>query len=155
MASGRKPDAKRRAEIARLRAKGLSLAEIGRRLGVSRQSVQVTLRAMARPAVRTVACSACGAAVVSEGALPSDAKAALCLRCLGRRPGTPFGQRLKACRLAAGLTKADLARRAGFRPQMLRHYETGLREPRWTQLARLVAVLGPALVTAGVAERTA
>ncbi len=155
MASGRKPDKHRRQQIARLRAEGLSLAQIGRRLGVSRQCVQMTLRAMARPTARVVACADCGVVVVSAGALPSDAGAALCLPCLARRPRSTFAQRLKACRLAAGLTKADLARRAGLTPQMVRHYEAGLREPRWSQLARLVGALGTALVTLGLAERPA
>ena len=152
MASGRRPDPRRRGEIARLRGQGLSQAEIGRRLGVSRQSVQLTLRAMARVPARSVPCAGCGLAIASEGALPSDAGSALCLSCLAARPAAPFAQRLKACRLAAGLTKAELASRAGLTHQMLRHYEDGSREPRWRQVARLVSVLGSALMTVGLTE---
>lgn len=152
MASGRKPDSCRRETIARLRADGLSLAEIGRCFGVSRQCVQETLRAMARARVRSVACAACGDAIRSAGAIRSDAGSALCLPCLARRPATSFGVRLKACRLAAGLTKAELAGRAGLTQQMVRHYEGGTREPRWSQVARLVGVLGAALVTVGLTE---
>jgi transcriptional regulator with XRE-family HTH domain len=152
MASGRRPDPRRRGEIAQLRQQGLSQAEIGRRLGVSRQSVQLTLRAMARPAARSVPCAGCGSPIMSAGVLRSDAGSALCLSCLALRPAAPFGQRLKSCRLAAGLTKAELAARAGLTPQMLRHYEGGSREPRWRQVARLVNVLGPALVTVGLTE---
>jgi transcriptional regulator with XRE-family HTH domain len=150
MVSGKKPNLVRRKKIAQMRAKGLSLAEIGRRLGVSRQAVQITVRAMERPVVRAVACAGCGAAVVSAGALRSDRGAALCLPCLRRKPSAPFGQRLKACRLAAGLTKVELSRRTGVNLQVLRHYEAGPREPRWSQVARLVRVLGPALVTLGL-----
>jgi len=40
---GRQADVARRAEVVRLRAEGLTLAEIGRRLGVSRQAVQLML----------------------------------------------------------------------------------------------------------------
>ena len=40
---GRKPDAARRAKMLKLRSRGLSLAEIGERLGVTRQCVQITL----------------------------------------------------------------------------------------------------------------
>jgi transcriptional regulator with XRE-family HTH domain len=152
MASGRRPNPGRRGEIAGLCAEGLSQAEIGRRLGVSRQSVQVTLRAMARVPVRSVACAGCGTSIVSAGVLPSDAGVALCLPCLAKRPKASFAQRLKACRLAAGLTKAEVAERAGLTQQMLRHYECGAREPRWRQVARLVCVLGPALVTLGLTE---
>lgn len=152
MVSGRRPDPWRRQEMARLRARGLTLAEIGRRLGVTRQCVHLTLRALARPRARSVPCSGCGREIVSGGALPSDAGSALCLPCLARRPGAPFAQRLKACRLAAGLTKAELAARTGLAQQSVRQYESGAREPRWRQLARLVSVLGPALVTRGLTE---
>ena len=40
---GRPADEARRAEAVRLRVKGLTLAEIGRRMGVSRQAVQLML----------------------------------------------------------------------------------------------------------------
>jgi DNA invertase Pin-like site-specific DNA recombinase len=40
---GRPTDDAKRAAVVRLRAEGLTLAEIGRRLGVSRQAVQVML----------------------------------------------------------------------------------------------------------------
>jgi transcriptional regulator with XRE-family HTH domain len=152
MVSGRRPDQRRRRQIAHLREQGLTQAEIGRRLGVTRQCVQIMLRAMARAPVRSVPCAGCGAAIVSAGALPSDAGCALCLPCLAERPATSFARRLKACRLAAGLTKAELAERSGLTPQMMRHYESGAREPRWRVVARLVGVLGPALVTVGLTE---
>jgi transcriptional regulator with XRE-family HTH domain len=152
MASGRRPNRGRRREIAKLRGQGLSQAEIGRRLGVTRQCVQGTLRAMARGPCRAVPCASCGAAIASEGALPSDAGSAVCLPCLARRPAAPFAERLKACRLAAGLTKADVSARTGLTQQMIRHYERGSREPRWPQVVRLVRVLGPALVTVGLTE---
>jgi transcriptional regulator with XRE-family HTH domain len=152
MASGRKPDPARRAKIARLRARGLTLSEIGRRLGVTRQCVQVTVRAMERKPTYSVTCTRCGAKIVSDGALPSDAGSALCLACLARQPEANFAERLKAFRLAAGLTKRELADRSGLGYEMLRHYERGTREPRWPQMVLLVRVLGPALVTLGLME---
>ncbi len=151
MVSGRKPNVKRRAEIARLRARGLSLSEIGRRLGISRQGVYEAL--LPRPvAQRCVACAQCGAPIPSRGALTSDAGRALCLPCVGSRPDVPFGARLKAFRLAAGLMKAELADRAGISPMAIHYYESGAREPRWSQLAPLVRILGPGLVTLGLTE---
>jgi DNA invertase Pin-like site-specific DNA recombinase len=42
--SGRRPDYERRRQIARLRAQGATLEEIGRRLGVTRQAVYDMLR---------------------------------------------------------------------------------------------------------------
>jgi hypothetical protein len=44
---GRRPDAARHAEIVRLRADGLTQAEIGQRLGVTYQAVGETLRRIA------------------------------------------------------------------------------------------------------------
>jgi transcriptional regulator with XRE-family HTH domain len=138
--------------MARLRARGLTLAEIGRRLGVTRQCVQLALAALAHPRVHSVPCAGCGRDIVSAGALPSDAGSAVCLRCLANRPGAPFAQRLKSCRLAAGLTKSELAERTGLTYNTVRMYEGGGREPRWRQLARLLSVLGPTLVSRGLTE---
>jgi hypothetical protein len=47
---GRKRDQDRRAKVAELRARGLSLAEIGARLGVSRQAVSSMLQRIAEVA---------------------------------------------------------------------------------------------------------
>jgi len=153
MVSGRKPNVRRRAQIVRLRARGLSLAEIGRRLGISKQGVYEALVLLRQPArQRSVACAHCGAPIPSPGAIASDAGQALCLPCLGSRPEVPFGARLKAFRLAAGLMKAELADRVGVSPMTIHYYETGAREPRWSQMAPLVRVLGPGLVTLGLTE---
>jgi hypothetical protein len=44
MAGGRKANQERRRQAARLRARGLTLGEIGRRLGVTRQAAASLLR---------------------------------------------------------------------------------------------------------------
>jgi transcriptional regulator with XRE-family HTH domain len=155
MGSGRKPDPRRRAEIARLRARGLTLAEIGRRLGVTRQAVfDVLARRLQSPAEPVVGCAGCGSPIVSAGALPSDAGGALCLPCLACRPEAPLGARLKAFRLAAGLTKVELARRLGLTAAAVHQYEAGRREPRWRNLVPLIRVLGPGLLTLGLGRAT-
>jgi transcriptional regulator with XRE-family HTH domain len=100
--------------MAALRAQGLSFAEIGRRLGVTKQAVHATLKKAGQPRVRGVPCRGCGRFIVSAGALPQDGARALCLPCLKRKPRATFGQRLKAYRLDAGLTRTELARRAGI-----------------------------------------
>jgi transcriptional regulator with XRE-family HTH domain len=152
MVSGRKPNLRRRAAIARLRARGLSLAEIGRRLSISREGVSQALSQMRRPPRQlSVPCSGCRAPIPSQGALPSDEGRALCLACLASRPEAPFGVRLKAFRLAAGLMKAELAQRVGVSLMTIHHYEAGARSPRWAQLVPLVRVLGAGLVTLGLA----
>lgn len=153
MGSGRKPDPGRRAEIARLRARGLTMAEIGRRLGVTRQAVFDALARRRRPpAEPAVPCTGCGATIASAGAIPSDAEGALCLPCLASRPKASLGVRLKAFRLAAGLTKLELAQRLGLSAMAVHHYETGRREPRWRHLVPLIRVLGPGLLTLGLGQ---
>jgi transcriptional regulator with XRE-family HTH domain len=146
MLNGMCKEESRREQVSRLHAEGLSFAEIGRRLGVTRQAVRKTLQALERerrpPALP---CVGCGAPVISAGAIPSDAGAVLCLPCLALRPEAPFAQRLKACRLAAGLSKKGLADRAGVTRAAVQKYEDGLSEPRFAQLVRLTRALGPKL----------
>ncbi len=151
MVSGRKPNLRRRARIAQLHSRGLSLTEIGRRLGVTKQAVHEALTQLNRPLPqRSVLCASCAVAIVSDGALASDLGKALCLSCLAAKPRAALSARLKAFRLAAGLTKTELARRLGVSTMTVHHYETGSREPRWRHLKPLIATLGPGLVTLGV-----
>jgi transcriptional regulator with XRE-family HTH domain len=132
----------------------MTLAEIGRRLGISKQGVSAALAKARRPAPRRcVPCAGCAAPIVSDGILPGDEGSAVCLACLGCRPDMPFGARLKAFRLAAGLMKAELAGRVGVSPMTIHYYENGVREPRWRQIASLVGVLGPGLVTLGLTTK--
>jgi DNA-binding XRE family transcriptional regulator len=102
-----------------LHARGLSLSDIARALGVTRQYVHQIVQEIEHPTpprVRTVTCEGCGQTIAVDGIVPRDQDGALCLNCLAKRPDAPFGQRLKAFRLAAGLTKAQLADRAGLSP---------------------------------------
>jgi transcriptional regulator with XRE-family HTH domain len=150
---GSRPNEARRRQVARLRDAGLTLAEIGERLGVSHVAVCCMLQRMGHespPAVFT--CAGCRRKVASSAALPADCGAALCLPCLRKRPGAPFAQRLRALRLAAGLTKKELARRAGLTRLVVRKYEAGSLRPRPASLTRLVGVLGPRLLPPGQAR---
>jgi DNA-binding CsgD family transcriptional regulator len=150
LGSGRQPDQGRRREVVRLYAEGLSFGEIGLRLGVTRQRAEQIFRAAQRDRSRSLACRSCGAVAVPPGAAPSDTAHVLCLTCLARLPDAPFGERLKACRAAAGLRLMELARRSGITPETLRGYEAGDQYPRWPRLAALVRILGPRLVTLGL-----
>jgi transcriptional regulator with XRE-family HTH domain len=141
MVSGRKPDLSRWRRAIDLRARGLTLSEIGRRLGLTKQGVSLALKSAVRAKRRAVPCYACGVAIVSAGALPSDAGKALCLSCLDRSPGAPFGQRLKAFRLAAGLAMADLNQWAQLAPGMVWQYEREHRHPSPATRARLAKAL--------------
>jgi DNA-binding XRE family transcriptional regulator len=139
MASGRKPNQERRRQAMRLRTQGLTLEEIGWRLGMTHQGAHSLLRPpQGNPAV---ACARCGAAIVSAGALPRDAGTARCLPCLAGHPDAGLVQRLKALRLAAGLLQKELAREAGVRDEMVRRYEQGHYRLRVAALARLARAL--------------
>jgi Helix-turn-helix domain len=48
----------------------------------------------------------------------------LCLACLEQRPATPFGQRLKAFRLAAGMTLHELTERSGVNRHRIHRLES-------------------------------
>jgi transcriptional regulator with XRE-family HTH domain len=147
MARGCKPDAERRRTIAELRQQGLTLAEIGRRLGISRQCVCQTLHRTSRPRRPLgLSCSRCGRDIVSADALHRNREVALCLACLDQQPKAPFGQRLLALRLAMGLSLSDLARQAQMNRASLTCYEVHGVKPQPLTLARLVRVLGPDIV---------
>jgi transcriptional regulator with XRE-family HTH domain len=147
MPSGRKPDLERRRQVLHLRDKGLSLNDIARRFGVTKQAVWSLLNHRPqRTAARAVACSACGAMIVSPGALRRDASDALCLACLRERPAVSFALRLKALRLAAGLSRTELAARSGVAAGSLRAYEDGQRKPHQRSATRVARVLGEELL---------
>lgn len=55
---------------------------------------------------------------------------------------TDYGQRLRGLRERAGLTQAELARRAGLTTSVLSAYENGRREPRVDVFFRLVELAG-------------
>jgi len=151
LGSGRPPDEARRREAARLRAEGLSLVEIGRRLGVTRQRVEQIFRAIERESERRLTCRTCGGAVAPPGAALNDVTDVLCLACLSQLHEATLAERLRSCRTAAGLRLKDLAVQVGVTVDTLRGYESGAREPRWQQVARLVRVLGPTLLPLGLA----
>jgi transcriptional regulator with XRE-family HTH domain len=131
-----------------LRAQGLTLAEIGRRLGVSRQAVQGTLKdtGLNLPRRGRVHCRACCREILNGEYRIECNGPALCRTCLAAHPETPFGQRLRSLRLAAGLTQAALAEQAGMAIGSVRDYESGRDEPRWGSLVKLLAVLGRGLL---------
>jgi hypothetical protein len=103
------------------------------------------LQRIANPRVLSVPCCSCGREIVSPGALPGDKAKALCLPCLRDTPNATFGQRLKAYRLAAGLTQAELASRARINPKSIWNYESCDMEPREGNRSRLVKILGTGL----------
>jgi DNA-binding XRE family transcriptional regulator len=61
---------------------------------------------------------------------------------LGDVDGVRLGQRLRALRLAAGLTQAELARRTGIHRPNIARVEAGRHTPSLETLARLAAAIG-------------
>src|SRR6266404_6165452 len=122
-------DLKRRRLIPDLRAAGMTYQAIADQLGVRWQAVQQSLRLSGNP--RSVP-------------IP-------CRKCLPR--GAAFGERLKARRLAAGLTLNALSRLAGLHLHRAGDYEQGRMEPKWTALAKLIRVLGVDWLDVGAESR--
>jgi transcriptional regulator with XRE-family HTH domain len=148
--SGRKPDRPRVEEMARLRDAGLTLAEIGERLGVTRQTVHRTLARAGLSRPRAVACRVCRAVVAKRPAGTGKPLSVLCMTCLGKLPDAPFCERLHAFRQAAGLTQEQLGERAGVARYKVARWECDGALPRWPDIVKLARVLGEGLVVFGL-----
>jgi transcriptional regulator with XRE-family HTH domain len=48
-----------------------------------------------------------------------------------------FARKMRKAREAAGLSQSELARRCGFQPSAVAHFESGRREPSLTNAIRL------------------
>jgi hypothetical protein len=149
--SGRRPNWTRRRQMVRLRDQGLTHVEIGRRLGVTTQCVQITLRKIDRGAPRqaVVLCYACHQEAGRLERKGPKARPVLCLRCLEKLPATPWGERLLAHRIAAGLTARGLALRLGIPASTLISYECGRASAPPGRLAALEAALGSGVLPRG------
>jgi transcriptional regulator with XRE-family HTH domain len=145
----RSPYAKRRKQIAALRAKGLTFQAIGDMFGVTRQSVNWLYHGRKRTGSNSSyrpAALRCRKCKVTIPRLAPSLRSApvLCLNCVKRYPAS-FGQRLRAFRIAAGLTVPKLAERAGLTGAAIGVIERDLHQPRPGTVAKLVAALGPEL----------
>ena len=134
---GRPADLGRRRRAAELRAQGLTLREVGWRLGITKQAADQLLRPP--PGGGTASCISCGQPALGDRPAPR------CVACRAADPAASFAERLRALRLAAGLTQAGLAARAGVSATAVSGYECGPRRPRPRLLAALARVLGPGL----------
>ena len=146
--SGRRADAARRRKAEWLRARGLTLKEIGRRLGVTAQGVRYMLGLTpARPRrVRPdLRCATCRRVIPGSGTTGRTCGAVYCTACLAMMTDATCAQRLRSLRVARGLSRPTLARLAGVSVPLLSLHERGRRRPRPETLARLARVLGPGL----------
>ena len=92
---------------------------------------------------REVACKECGVMIARGKVANKTAHATFCLPCLAKHPEATFGDRLKAYRVAAGLTRSELAQLTGVQLTTIANYERSEGgDPQWSRMRRLVRVLG-------------
>jgi DNA-binding XRE family transcriptional regulator len=97
-----------------------------------------------RPVV--VRCCTCGHEIARWSHYSCPVTGVLCLACLSQRPAATTAQRLRAHRIAAGLSTRALAQRAGLTQGVVAGIETGRRKPSRETLARLANALGPGVL---------
>jgi transcriptional regulator with XRE-family HTH domain len=136
-----------------LRSEGLTLEEIGGRLGCSRQAVWALLGNYGREPVPygLIRCCHCNRDVVRGSRTLRNNGPVSCLGCLERRRVTRFGERLKAFRVAAGLSQQQVSERTGLATHSLIELERTGRGPAWATLVKLMQVLGGGLATVWIA----
>jgi transcriptional regulator with XRE-family HTH domain len=144
---GRQPDFRRRRRAADLRRQGLTESEIGAELGCTKQNVSHLLKGQNVEPRYTLYCSGCNS-VIAQG--PPTLRlngSAHCVACLQKLPAPTLGQRIKAYRIAADLTQAELAQRIGVNVMTVSYWERDLKTPVWRTIAMLITVLGPDFLT--------
>jgi DNA-binding CsgD family transcriptional regulator len=144
------------AECARLRTEGLSFVQTAKLLGITLGGVRSALRKVGRKIERPVIvyCCACGAEIARWSDLSRAMTNGLCLACLAKRPEATVPQRLRAYRIAAGLSTRQLAERVGASQWVVTTAETGASRPSRALLARLAVVLGPGVLPPGLTPDT-
>jgi DNA-binding XRE family transcriptional regulator len=70
----------------------------------------------------------------------------------GRTGRYPFGKRLKALRLAAGMTQPELAQKAGPTKHAISILETGRQQPWWETACKLATAMGVSIAVFNEAE---
>jgi transcriptional regulator with XRE-family HTH domain len=150
MVSGRKPNLERRRRVIELKSQGLTLSAIGKKLGITRQAVHASLQSVHKAARRVITCSECHMPIDPAGALPADVGNTRCLICVARGPEATFGQRLKAFRLAVGLTRRELDLLADLPASSVQNYEQDRRNPTETTRAKLAEAIGVTVEVLGI-----
>ena len=157
---GSHPDVERREQVAKLRTKGLTFTEIGKRLGMSRQAAHSLLFRTDRPVqLPGIACRECRKEICSwnprwHGGMKRG-QLVYCLQCLGKHPEVRLGERLLAFRISAGMTRGDLEKQTGVDRNTIGQCERDGCDPFWSTLARLVEYFGPELLGLGGRGRRA
>ena len=142
-----KPTTERaRHKMLRLRAKGLTFAQIAEQIGVSHQFVQHMLKANGTGRLVPICCRECKVVITHMRTAHDKQSPTWCLECLAKHDESTFGQRLRAHRLATGMTRGELARKSGVGKTSVIEYERGNKLPMLENLTKLIRVLGAGLV---------
>jgi transcriptional regulator with XRE-family HTH domain len=140
MRRGYAPNLKRHRLIIKHRAAGMTYQAIADQLGVTAQTVYETLQRNGYARAIPISCHKCKV-VISEMRMATNNNGPVyCMKCLPRTAS--FGQRLKACRLAVGLTLTGLGKQTGMPGDMIGRYEQGRVLPTWDTIAKLIRVFG-------------
>jgi transcriptional regulator with XRE-family HTH domain len=123
-------------------------------MGCSRQNVHellANIREGAPERAGHLHCRQCKAALCRRRQGMWTTRPTLCLECLAAWPEAPFGERLRAFRLARGMTTDELALQPGLWFHLVNSYE----RPQavrfdWPTLLRLARVLGVELLCLGL-----
>jgi transcriptional regulator with XRE-family HTH domain len=84
---------------------------------------------------------------------PDEDRTCFCIPCLAEHPEATFGQRFKAHRLAANLSRNELARKTGISWTILRKYENDRSYPGNARRRRIAKVLGVKVTALGLPLR--
>jgi transcriptional regulator with XRE-family HTH domain len=143
MVQGRVPDLEKQERVAALRARGWTLTRIAGLMMISTQRVhQILSRKERRTTSWAVRCRDCRRKIVSRGVIHGETNMVLCLSCLAGHDEATFGERLMAHRLAAGMTRSELARKSGLTYWAIRVVEAGRSDPGEFDRKRLAEALG-------------
>ena len=138
---GALPDHKQRRRADALRALVLSFAEVGRRLGVTKQAAWHMIVIGLAAHTAGVHCSACQAIISTRHIQLRTVGEVLCRPCLVACPDAPFALRLRSHRLAAGLSRSEVQAAAGLAVGCLKNLEDRGAKPQARTRARLAKVL--------------
>jgi DNA-binding XRE family transcriptional regulator len=137
-----------RNKVVEFRQNGDSMAEIGKHLGVSKQRIHALLKTYGKRIVprAKLLCQGCTGLIHKGDPRTWNRQIVWCLKCLKTMPEAPFSVRLKAFRLAKGMTQKELAKLAGLSERAIWYHEQYIANPKWRVLVKLVRVLGSELV---------
>lgn len=144
---GRPPDWDRLRLVVELRAQGWAMPRIARENGWTKQYVHALLRLAQKARIpMPVNCCACGEVITTRSDYSLHDSPVLCVACLCRRREATFGERLRAYRVARGMTQLELCSATGLGQSQISGYERDARQPAWRNVARMVKVFGVNLI---------